>query len=259
MAWICKFRFNLLIVAILLGGAQYTYGNPYEIKQKDGYFAYAITIDPKDYSIGLEKSFPIVNGRERVSSIGNRLKADIAINGGFFKIGHGVDGLPSGSLVVKGKIYQIKDKIQPLVIIDSGKLQIGMINPHEYLEKNGSGDISMVSGTPLLINNGKIVLEVLKKQDEAYTKPRARTSLGIKGNGEVVIFVSEGSSLLGLAQSMQELGCRFAINLDGGGSSVLWMDGKIINKMVGDEDEREGLLIERPVSDAFVFMRKVQD
>ena len=49
-----------------------------------------------------------------------------------------------------------------------------------------------------------------------------------------------------LADYMLSLGCESAINLDGGGSSTLFMDGKIINNVTGDEDEALGEHTIRP-------------
>ncbi|AFB31084.1 MULTISPECIES: phosphodiester glycosidase family protein [spotted fever group] len=52
---------------------------------------------------------------------------------------------------------------------------------------------------------------------------------------------------------MLSLGYESAINLDGDGSSTLFMGGKIINNVTGDEDEVLGEHLVRPVSDAIVL------
>jgi exopolysaccharide biosynthesis protein len=39
-----------------------------------------------------------------------------------------------------------------------------------------------------------------------------------------------GLSLLELAQLMQDLCCTTAYNLDGGGSSTIWFNGRVLNK-----------------------------
>jgi len=59
-----------------------------------------------------------------------------------------------------------------------------------------------------------------------------------------------------LAEFMHNLGCVSAINLDGGGSSSLYIAGKYINESIGDSDEGAGQITIRPVSDAIVFKRK---
>jgi exopolysaccharide biosynthesis protein len=65
-----------------------------------------------------------------------------------------------------------------------------------------------------------------------------------------------GLTLPQLAQLMQEIGCDRAINLDGGGSSSLWIKDKIVNRTIGDDDESKGQNTLRAVSDAIVFRRK---
>lgn len=41
---------------------------------------------------------------------------------------------------------------------------------------------------------------------------------------------SIGMTLMELANYMKSIGCIGAINLDGGGSTVMYVDGKIVNK-----------------------------
>lgn len=65
-----------------------------------------------------------------------------------------------------------------------------------------------------------------------------------------------GMGILELAEFMHNLGCVSAINLDGGGSSSLYIAGKYINESIGDSDEGAGQITIRPVSDAIVFKRK---
>ncbi len=66
---------------------------------------------------------------------------------------------------------------------------------------------------------------------------------------------SVGLTMLELANFMKEMGCNEAINLDGGGSSTMYIDGKYVNESFGDKDEAEGQKLIRPVSDAIVFKR----
>lgn len=66
---------------------------------------------------------------------------------------------------------------------------------------------------------------------------------------------SVGLTMLELANFMKEMGCNEAINLDGGGSSTMYIDGKYVNESFGDKDEAEGQKLVRPVSDAIVFKR----
>jgi exopolysaccharide biosynthesis protein len=59
-----------------------------------------------------------------------------------------------------------------------------------------------------------------------------------------------------LAEFLKSKGCVSAINLDGGGSSTLYMEGKYINQSIGDVDEAMGQAVVRPVSDAIIFKKR---
>ena len=73
-----------------------------------------------------------------------------------------------------------------------------------------------------------------------------RTAVGYRKNGELVLVVidgrqvdSRGVDLMELAIIMKDLGCVEAINLDGGGSSAMVIDGKLINRPSGTSSQRE--------------------
>lgn len=75
-----------------------------------------------------------------------------------------------------------------------------------------------------LVEDGKALdAFTLDSKDEQ----RARTAVGVKRNGEVIFYTADESSTSGgmdlsdLAQMMQALGCERAVNLDGGGSTML--------------------------------------
>lgn len=58
-----------------------------------------------------------------------------------------------------------------------------------------------------------------------------------------------------LAEYMLKKGCVNAINLDGGGSSSLYMNGRFVNTAFGDVDEGKGMQVYRAVANALVFKR----
>lgn len=83
-----------------------------------------------------------------------------------------------------------------------------------------------------------------------------RTAIGQVGENHYVIIVSEGRtdsseslSLYELAEEMKEAGATTAYNLDGGGSSTLYFNGKVVNQTVGGSQNRS----EREVSDIIYF------
>jgi exopolysaccharide biosynthesis protein len=73
-----------------------------------------------------------------------------------------------------------------------------------------------------------------------------RTAAGVNAQGELLLMVvdgrqpdSRGVSLEELATLMLEVGAVEAINLDGGGSSALVVNGTLVNRPQGDTVERE--------------------
>lgn len=91
-----------------------------------------------------------------------------------------------------------------------------------------------VGGLPILVMDGKPVnfheqCTLEEGWCPARFDQRARTAVGLTGEGEVIVLiVSEywGVTLQKLADLFVELGAQRAINLDGGGSTQLWYIGR---------------------------------
>jgi len=97
---------------------------------------------------------------------------------------------------------------------------------------------NILSGTPVLIHNGKIIDDYGPEQilDRFATQPYSRSAFGIKKSGEIMFVVVDGHSehsigmtLKELASLMHDLGCTEALNLDGGGSSTFVYNGQVHN------------------------------
>ena len=94
-----------------------------------------------------------------------------------------------------------------------------------------------IGGGPVLIQDGKINItnneELLFAGKGLYDK-HPRTAMGYTANGKLIILViqgrfstiAEGANLLQEATILQQLGCIEALNLDGGGSSCMLVNGK---------------------------------
>ena len=98
---------------------------------------------------------------------------------------------------------------------------------------------TVVSGGPLLVEHGRVQVRVAEEKIPAdIAKGRApRTALGIKKDGTLLMVVVDGRSnnsagltLTELATYMLRLGAREAVNFDGGGSSVMAINGQVVNK-----------------------------
>jgi len=117
----------------------------------------------------------------------------------------------------------------------------------------------IVGGVPQLIKNGKI--EITWEQEKASKSfvetYHPRTAVAKLKDGKFLMVTvdgrsetSGGMSLQELAEMLLEMGATDAMNLDGGGSTTMFLDGKVVNK----PSDKDG---ERAVSDAIlVFPRK---
>lgn len=123
---------------------------------------------------------------------------------------------------------------------------------------------NIVSGIPLLILNGQIQHKNLQDKWGAKfsTEGHARTSVGLLKNGHWIFAVVEQNGLFGspgmtlkeLASLLHSLGVHDALNLDGGGSSTLYINNQVKNHPEGDADGDLGLRVERKVSDAILLI-----
>ncbi len=94
-----------------------------------------------------------------------------------------------------------------------------------------------VGGGPVLVQNGQVNIsnnEELKFAGKAINDLHPRTLMGYTKDDKIIVMVVEGrkpgiadgASLLQAAQIMADLGCEEALNLDGGGSSCMLINGK---------------------------------
>lgn len=106
----------------------------------------------------------------------------------------------------------------------------------------------ILSGGPLLLWNGKRLEEPEKESISMvfFLARHPRTAVGAREDGTLLLVTvdgrrpgeSVGMSLPELTDLMLELGCVSAINLDGGGSTTMVVDGKVVNSPSGGEARR---------------------
>jgi uncharacterized protein YigE (DUF2233 family) len=94
--------------------------------------------------------------------------------------------------------------------------------------------VQAVSGGPGLIRNGKLYVDL---KDENFRKTwtsssiHARTALGVTRNNHLILATIEGPhTLWDVAKMLQRLGCVDAMNLDGGGSTTMVINGNIVTR-----------------------------
>lgn len=91
-----------------------------------------------------------------------------------------------------------------------------------------------VSGGPMLIKDGKLYVDL---KDEKFRKGwtgsqiRARTVAGVTANNHLLLATIEGPhTLWDIAKFLAKLGAVDAMNLDGGGSTTMVVDGKTVTR-----------------------------
>lgn len=96
-----------------------------------------------------------------------------------------------------------------------------------------------IGGGPRLVKGGVAsVPRDYERFDASYNNRHPRTAIGYTANQEVVLLAVEGRSKMSkgltldeLASLMVKLGCIEAMNLDGGGSTTLVLDGEVLNRL----------------------------
>lgn len=132
-----------------------------------------------------------------------------------------------------------------------GELKVGDSVTFEIRTPDLQGPVSMaVGGSGVLMRNGEVLTN-----PEAEDPRHPRTLVGYNDKEIVLVTVdgrqpgwSVGMRFHEMALLMQRLGCTDALNLDGGGSTTVWVRGGVRNRPSGG--------VERPIANA-VLVRSV--
>jgi len=170
----------------------------------------------------------------------------------------------------QGWIYAVPKEYKNLISTIQAGDQASVTFEHQPLNSASADDIStedfcskeyMLASTPLLIFNGQIPPTLKDHISPFYKKKHPRSAIGLLKDGTWVFVVadgrrrqSEGLTLIELAEFMQSLDCTYALNLDGGGSSTMVINNKVINSPSGREYSLSRK--ERPISNALLIIPK---
>lgn len=193
----------------------------------------------------------------KTSSFGNDSKALVAINGGFFDVekGGSVAYLESDGKIIartrnsKEKWAKTDSLLNGAVVIDKGgHLKIERAKPAGFYEQSRQEKAVMVAG-PILLVNGKII----QLGNSDFVKKRHPRSCLCETSDQSILFIAiDGRSKDAMGMNLDELqhfliqlNCKDAINLDGGGSTTLWINDGTEKKILNHPSDRTG---ERPVS-----------
>lgn len=190
------------------------------------------------------------NIKETTSAMAKSNQAILAINGDYYGFRN------NGYVVRNGVLYRdtVNSDTDALVIDQAGDFSIVEEGTTSAQDLVANGAQQILSFGPALVENGKIsVSETAEVGQSMSSNPR--TAIGQIDSNHYVIIVadgrtdeSEGLSLYELAEEFQKLGVKTAYNLDGGGSSTLYFNGKVVNQPTSGQSSGE-----RAVSDIVYF------
>ena len=179
------------------------------------------------------------------STIASENQAVLAINGDYY------GAQESGYVIRNGVAYrETSDGEDILVLYADGSMKVLDSDDVTVQELLDQGVWQAWSFGPGLLSDGEVTVGENTEVSRAMNS-NPRTAIGQIDDNHYVFVVSDGRtdeskglSLYELAEFMENLGCRTAYNLDGGGSSTMYFNGSVVNNPTTN-----GRIKERAVSD----------
>lgn len=171
------------------------------------------------------------NVTEKTSTIAANNNAILAINGDYYGVQE------KGYVLKNGIIYRntAATDQEDLLIYEDGSFEVITEKQYNLEDLLSSSVYNVLSFGPSLLQHNQIQVTESTEVGKAMAS-NPRTAIGIIDNLHYVFVVSdgrttesEGLSLYELAQFMKSLDVDIAYNLDGGGSSTMYFNGKVIN------------------------------
>ncbi|MBZ9632913.1 phosphodiester glycosidase family protein [Clostridium sp. FP1] len=208
----------------------------------DKFKGYILTVsNPKKIKLAVTKDLG-----EYGTNLNDLVKQENGIAGvnasGFVDVdGKGNGGVPTGIIIKDGEIlyYEKGFKTYSLIGFDkNGILTLGNYTIKQMKDLNIQDGISF--GPFLIVNNKPANI-----YGDGGWGINPRTAIGQKQNGTIIFVVIDGRQLNSIGATIKEVqdimiteGCVNAANLDGGSSSVMYHQGKLINSPSSKYGER---------------------
>ncbi len=194
-----------------------------------------IVHDPTRIISGYSSRMP--DSGETTSQIARNYKGVAAINGGGFMdqgwIGTG--GKPMGFIIHNGEVVynQLESETIEQDTVAFTKEGMLIVGKHSIEKLKEYGVREGVSFGPPLIVNGK---PTIQKGDGGWGIA-PRTAIGQRRTGEVLMLVIDGRNIQSFGATLKDVqdillsfGAVNAANLDGGSSTTMYFNGRVINK-----------------------------
>ena len=217
------------------------------------YSGYLVAIyDPAKVKLVTSKN--LGSKGEYLIDMAKRENALVAINGGGFVDDTTLNsgGEPDGILIKDGKILNSKHYSKSGGVIGltkDHKLYLGKVSANEAIQAGGRDAVEF---GPFLIVNG----EASKVVGNGGYGLHPRTVIAQRQDGVILFLVIDGRRVNCLGADMDDLieiltryGAYNAANLDGGNSSALIINNKLINHPINWSNQEET----RPIADGFIL------
>ncbi|MBQ6070071.1 MAG: phosphodiester glycosidase family protein [Bacteroidales bacterium] len=209
-----------------------------------------------------------------VSNFALRHNALAGVNGSYFNMSTGV---PVCYLRIGGKELGVNEPARndsihrkyyqnaAIRLLASGRPRFNIPDSSRMSERTMKDSNVMTSG-PMLISRGE---DVPQRLDRRFVYARHnRTAIGLKPDGTIILLVADGRSkknadglsLPELTRIMRWLGCCDAANLDGGGSSTMYIRNGSNNGIVNhpSDNGRFDAMGQRPVANAILLVQPTE-
>jgi len=225
----------LLLAATTAGAGDWepvAAGIEYRRVQHDGTDAHAVRVDLDDRTLEIVATA----ARERgltVSEFAAGRGAVVAINADYFDASLAPVGLAMGD----GAVWARADeRVRRQEVVGVGGRRVRIFPRAEPLREPKRWMTGAVSGWPMVVEHCAPAAQ-LPGSDHFTRAPHPRSAIGLsKDRRQLLLVVADGRreavpglTLPELATLMVELGACTAVNLDGGGSSALWLRDRIVN------------------------------
>ncbi|MBC9782899.1 phosphodiester glycosidase family protein [Heliobacterium chlorum] len=189
--------------------------------------------DPKRVKVAL--SSKMGEAGETVPEIATHEGAVAAINGGGFidPNGQGNGAYPDGVTVSKGQFISVIQEDQKENIVGLTKKGILIVGRYSARELRNMDVSDVVTFGPALVINGK---PTITQGDGGYGIA-PRTAIGQKADGSIIFMTIDGRQVGSIGATLREVqdlmiqyGAVTSGNLDGGASTTMVYNGKVINQ-----------------------------
>ena len=147
-------------------------------------------------------------------------------NGKVVKTSYTPCEIPEDGFIVSGPESKISQ------ILNSKKLKLDIKMNPDWENVN-----HILSGGPYLVKDGEVYIDMTEEKLSSVGGRNPRTAIGYTKDNNLILLTADGReeasiglTLNELAKLMKQLGCVNAMNLDGGGSTVMYINGQVVNR-----------------------------